>query len=42
VFMETRREESTGEVGGVWFDNVYFALDNPVGEGEKPREKGII
>lgn len=28
-WRETGREERTGEVGGVWYDSVYFALERP-------------
>lgn len=30
-FRETGWEERTGEVGGVWYDSLYFALERPGG-----------
>ncbi len=29
AFVETGRECRTGEVGGMWYDSVYFALEGP-------------
>ena len=31
-FMETGRQSRTGEIGGVWYDSVYFALERPEDE----------